>query len=36
LEAAIKAVKSRFPSELGEKNSRLVRESYQKVERESI
>jgi pyruvate ferredoxin oxidoreductase gamma subunit len=35
LEATIKAVKSRFPGELGEKNSRLIRESYQKVERES-
>jgi pyruvate ferredoxin oxidoreductase gamma subunit len=35
LEASVKAVESRFPGELGKKNSRLVRESYQRVERDS-
>jgi len=29
LEAVLKAVQSKFPGELGEKNSRVVRESYQ-------
>lgn len=33
LKAAIQAVKSRFPGELGEKNARMVEESYQIINR---
>jgi pyruvate ferredoxin oxidoreductase gamma subunit len=31
LEAALKAVRSKFPGELGEKNARVVEESYRKL-----
>lgn len=34
LEATLRAVQSRFPGKLGAKNSRVVRESYEQVERE--
>ncbi len=34
LEATLKAVKSKFPGELGEKNARVVQESYDQIIRE--
>lgn len=34
LKAVLRAVKSRFPGKLGEKNSEVVRASYEQVERE--
>jgi pyruvate ferredoxin oxidoreductase gamma subunit len=35
LEAVLKAVRSRFPGELGEKNAQVVEESYQKFMKET-
>jgi pyruvate ferredoxin oxidoreductase gamma subunit len=35
LDAVLKAVQNRFPGELGEKNARVVRESYLKLEKAS-
>jgi len=34
LDAVVKAVKGRFPGELGEKNARVVQESYARLKRE--
>jgi pyruvate ferredoxin oxidoreductase gamma subunit len=35
IEAALKAVKSKFPGEVGQKNAQLVRESYDQITRKS-
>jgi pyruvate ferredoxin oxidoreductase gamma subunit len=36
LKGAVKAVKSRFPGELGEKNARMVEESYKIIEKRAL